>query len=83
LEKKDDDKTLALRRTALPGSGMITTYTDITNRKKAERDVAQKKLFLESMIETMAQGFVVFDEEKNSSSTISTLKTCSNSLRDS
>ena len=47
----------------LPGSGYITTYTDITERRKAEEEIAEKSALLETTFETMSQGFAAYDSD--------------------
>jgi len=50
-------------RKPMPGGGCVISYTDITARKQAERESAEKTALLETTIETMAQGYVVYDAE--------------------
>ncbi len=54
---------LALHRAPTPGGGFIDTYTDITQRKKAEEEARRNADFLRSAIENMADGVRVFDKD--------------------
>ncbi len=47
----------------MPGGGGVTSYTDITDRKQAERELAEKSALLETIFNNMSQGFAVFDAE--------------------
>jgi signal transduction histidine kinase len=52
---------LALRRDRLPDGGSVTTFTDITEQKKAAREIAEKSAILETTFENMSQGIRVLD----------------------
>ncbi|MFB3149897.1 MAG: PAS-domain containing protein, partial [Alphaproteobacteria bacterium] len=54
---------MAINREAMPGGGTVTTYTDITERKKAEEEIAEKSALLEKTFQNMSQGLSVFDAD--------------------
>jgi PAS domain-containing protein len=54
-------RVIVTRRDPLPDGGYVSTYTDITDRKKAEQEVARKSALLETTLESMSQGIVAFD----------------------
>ena len=58
-----DGTVLALRRDPLPDGGIVATFTDITERKRAEEEIAGKSALLETTFESMSQGIVVFDSD--------------------
>jgi PAS domain S-box-containing protein len=63
------ENTLPNGRTALayhepmPKGGWVSTYTDITERKKAEAEIAEKSALLETTFENMSQGIRVLDAD--------------------
>jgi PAS domain S-box-containing protein len=50
-------------RNPLPDGGGITSYTDITERKQAEKEVADSAALFRAAIGNMAQGFCVFNAD--------------------
>ena len=58
---RPDGAVFAIRRDPLPDGGFVTTLTDITERKKAEDEVAEKSALLETTFESMSQGIVAYD----------------------
>ena len=54
---------MAINREAMPGGGTVTTYTDITERKRAEEEIAEKSALLEKTFQNMSQGLSVFDAD--------------------
>ncbi|MDH3240656.1 MAG: PAS-domain containing protein [Alphaproteobacteria bacterium] len=52
-------------RRPMPDGGYVNTYTDITRRKRAERDAAAKSEFLEAIFKTGGTGFYIVDSELN------------------
>jgi PAS domain S-box-containing protein len=47
----------------MPDGGVVTSYTDITDRKQAEQELAEKSALLEATFTNMSQGFAVYDAE--------------------
>ena len=56
---------MAINREAMPDGGTVTTYTDIAERKKAEREIAEKSALLETTFESMSEGIRVLDSDLN------------------
>lgn len=54
---------IALRRALVPNGGFINTYTDITQRKKAEEKAERTATILQATIDNMADGVRVFDQD--------------------
>ena len=58
-----DGRVIEIRNNPLPEGGWVRVFTDITDRKRAEREIAEKTLQLELTLETMEQGFLLLDDE--------------------
>jgi PAS domain S-box-containing protein len=56
-----DGRSYIYHRRKLPGGGMVTTFTDLTEQKKAERKIAAQSAMLQATFENMSQGIAVFD----------------------
>jgi PAS domain S-box-containing protein len=54
-----------LRRTMLPGGAFINTYTDITDTKRRERELAGKSALFEAVLDNMGEGVAMIDRELN------------------
>ncbi len=54
---------IATRRSPMPGGGFVTTYTDMTERWKAEREAAEKSHLLETALASMSQGISIHDRD--------------------
>jgi signal transduction histidine kinase len=61
--RRPNGTVLALRRTPLPCGGFINTYTNITQRKKAEESADRNAAILQATIDNMADGVRVFDKD--------------------
>jgi len=48
----------------MPDGGFVNTFTDITKRKRAERAAAEKSALLDTALQIMAQGFVVYGPDQ-------------------
>ena len=66
VRERPDGRTLEVRRRRLPGGGMVTVHTDITQRAQAERALRQSQRVLQNTFEHMDQGIAVFDGELRS-----------------
>ncbi len=58
-----DGSVVTMRRTPMPSGGFVTTYTDVTERWKAERELERKTALLEAIFNTQTQGIAVFDQD--------------------
>jgi PAS domain S-box-containing protein len=47
----------------MPDGGFVTSYTDVTSLKQAQREADTKTALLETTMEAMAQGYAVYDPE--------------------
>lgn len=56
-----DGTVLEVRATPMPGGGFIRTFTDVTDRRRAEREIRSKSTLLETVLESMNQGVLVVD----------------------
>jgi len=56
---------LEIRTRRSPSGGFLRTYTDITDRKRAEEELAGKKELLRLTLENIGQGLVLFDRDLN------------------
>ena len=63
LERARPDGTvLEIIGTPLPGGGMVTTYTDITERKRNEARIQRESDFRQHLIESIPGIFYLFDQ---------------------
>jgi signal transduction histidine kinase/CheY-like chemotaxis protein len=60
---KPDGTTFEIARTPVPGGGSINMYTDITERKKSEALVEQVRARLADAIESISDGFALWDQD--------------------
>ena len=51
------------RRRAMPGGGVVLTYTDITALKQRERELGEKSTLLSATLDNMDQGMLVLDSD--------------------
>jgi len=58
-------KTLQVNTAPTPSGGVVNIVTDITERKQAENELAQKSAMLEATMENMDQGISMFDGDLN------------------
>lgn len=59
---RPNGKVIAIRFAPTPGGGFINTYTDITERKRAEEETERMSKVLAATFENMADGVRVFDK---------------------
>ena len=63
LERTRPDGTvIEIIGTPLPGGGMVTTYTDITERKRNEARIQRESDFRQQLIESIPGVFYLFDQ---------------------
>jgi PAS domain S-box-containing protein len=60
---RPDGTTLEIRGGPLPAGGFVTTYTDISARRKAEAEVQRSAQLLRGAIDTIDEAFVLYDPE--------------------
>ncbi len=65
FERKRPDGTILEIRGVWVDQGLITTYTDITDRKKAEEEAMRTSGYLRALLHNMDQGVTVTDENLN------------------
>lgn len=58
-----DGTVLEIRATPMPGGGFIRTFTDVTDRRRAEQEILSKSTLLETILENMDQGVLVVDAD--------------------
>jgi signal transduction histidine kinase len=56
-------RTYIHQRTPMPDGGFISTISDITDRKRAEEELAAQSRLLEATFENMTQGIAVYDDQ--------------------
>jgi len=57
----NDGRTIAVVNQPIEGSGWVAMHEDITERKKAERELEQTRLFLNTIIENVPSPIIVKD----------------------
>ena len=58
-----DGRIVEVLGAPMPGGGRLTTYSDITVRRDAERELRQKSEVLETTLESVDQGIAMFDRD--------------------
>jgi PAS domain-containing protein len=58
-----DGTSLEIRRNPVPGGGFISLYTDVTERRRAEALVEQSRARLADAIESISDGFALWDQD--------------------
>ena len=61
---RSDGRVFLYERTPLPDGGMIASYVEVTELKRAEAALAAKSALLETTVDTMAQGVAVYDDDE-------------------
>lgn len=54
---------IEIRGTPMPGGGFVTTYTDMSERKRAEQEVERNANLLRGAIDAVDEAFVLYDPE--------------------
>ena len=61
---RPDGLVMEIRGKPVPGGGgFVTTYTDVTERKKAEQELRQSEERVRGVLENVADGVITIDEE--------------------
>ena len=58
-----DGRIMEIRNNPLPEGGWVRVFTDVTDRKQAERDIAEKTRQLQLTLDSMEQGIILIDEQ--------------------
>ena len=56
-----DGRIIEIRNNPLPEGGWVRVFTDVTDRKQAERDIAEKTRQLQLTLDSMEQGIILID----------------------
>ena len=60
---RPDGTPLEIRGAPMPAGGFVTTYTDISDRRKAEAEVQRSAELLRGAIDAIDEAFVLFDPD--------------------
>jgi PAS domain S-box-containing protein len=60
---RPDGTPIEIRGTPMPGGGFVTTYMDMSERKRAEQNVARSEALLRGAIDTVDEAFVIYDPD--------------------
>jgi PAS domain S-box-containing protein len=60
---RPDGTVIEIRGAPMPGGGFITTYADISDRRRAEEAARRSAALLEGAIEAIDEAFVLFDPQ--------------------
>ncbi len=60
---RPDGTPIEVRGTPMPDGGFVTTYMDMSERKRAEENVARSEALLRGAIDAVNEAFVLFDPE--------------------
>jgi len=63
--QRPNGTTIEIRGGPIPGGGFVSTYADITDRKKAELEVAEKEAQLRAALDNMTGGIFMIDGDMN------------------
>ena len=58
---RPDGTVIEVRGALLSGGGLVTTYTDITDRKRAEQDLKSSENRIRAIVETVVDGIISID----------------------
>ena len=60
---RPDGTVIEIRGKPIPNGGFVTTYTDVTERQRHEREIAETSELLSVILDNMAQGLITFDSD--------------------
>ena len=60
---KADGTVLAVGFDPIPDGGFVATFIDMTEHKKAEREITENSALLETTLESMSRGITVYDAD--------------------
>ncbi len=61
--RRPNGQILEIRTRALPGGGFVRTHIDITERKRGEDELADKRETLRLILDNIGQGFILYDRD--------------------
>ena len=61
--ERPDGTPLEVQGAPMPGGGFVTTYTDVSARKRAEREAARQAALLRGAIDALDEAFVLYDPD--------------------
>ncbi|MBE0550577.1 MAG: PAS-domain containing protein, partial [Rubrivivax sp.] len=61
--ERRDGTPIEVRGAPMPGGGFVTTYTDISQRRQAERESQRSAALLRGAIDAIDEAFVLFDPD--------------------
>ncbi|MEP7282782.1 MAG: PAS-domain containing protein, partial [Rubrivivax sp.] len=62
--ERADGTPLEVQGAPMPGGGFVTTYTDITERRRAEREIERSGALLRGAIDAVDEAFVLFGPDE-------------------
>ncbi len=62
-QPQPDGRTVEVRHSPLKGGGFVRTFTDITDRKRAEAELAEKERQLSTALNSMSDGMYMLDKD--------------------
>ena len=60
---RPDGMPIEVRSTPMPGGGFVTTYNDMSERRKAAREIERNEALLRGAITAVDEAFVLFDPQ--------------------
>jgi PAS domain S-box-containing protein len=61
---RPDGRVIEVHGMPIAGGGMVTTYTDITDRKRAEAELESSRHLLQTALDSMTDGVALFDKDE-------------------
>jgi signal transduction histidine kinase/HPt (histidine-containing phosphotransfer) domain-containing protein len=61
--ERPDGTPLEVRSAPMPSGGFVTTYTDVSDRRRAEREAARQTALLRGAIDAIDEAFVLHDPD--------------------
>jgi diguanylate cyclase (GGDEF)-like protein/PAS domain S-box-containing protein len=58
-----DGRVIDIRHRPLAGGGLVRTFTDITDRKRAEQALATERMFLQNIVDSVPEPITVIGED--------------------
>jgi PAS domain S-box-containing protein len=61
---RPDGRVLEIQRRPMPTGGFVTTFTDVSEVRRAEAEIERKSTLLAATLNVMDQGLVIYDAEQ-------------------